>query len=315
MRLLDTACVVGLVLACGGRANHDVSGQVPVSAGGGGLGDGGRGEVPETAEAGSGPAVSLQAGTCVSSSSDTLSGNIDGVPTRLDLSGSRSADGFPDRQASWSDLRASSPDAALWVWGTGGPDGRPQQSAGALIEVPKAGMGSSFYCAASVAASSSPANIGRGISVLLTELSVLGECPGTRVSGEVDVCLGGSAGADCTKDFSATGTVDGSEVRFRDLGGTLSYGSVGGAFEASVVGDGGDGGLILFANASDGKLKGWLRLPDNAPSNAGSVFCLSSAFVVADPQGGYSVAFQSVGRLGPCPGTPVGGELGYCDRL
>jgi hypothetical protein len=102
------------------------------------------------------------------------------------------------------------------------------------------------------------------------------------------------------------------EVRFRNLGGTISAGNVGGDFQASVKGDGSDGGVILFANARDGELRGWLRLPDNAPSNAGSVFCLSSAFVVGQPNGGFAVAFQSVGRLGPCPGTPVGGELGYC---
>jgi hypothetical protein len=219
-------------------------------------------------------------------------------------------------QDSWSDLLASPPDEALLAWGTGGPAGGPQQGAGALIVVPKPDIGSTFYCAAGVAASSSPASTGHAISIALTDLSVLGECPGTPVSGEVDVCLEGSdAGAGCTENFGVTGTVDGSEVRFRDLGGTISVGQGGDGFEASVMGDGGDGGVILFANARDGKLRGWLRLPDDAPSNAGSVFCLSGAFVVAQPNGGYAVAFQSVGRLGPCPGTPVAGELGYCYRF
>ena len=311
MNGLSAACVATLVVACGARTSQDIVGPVLLDAS---ATDGVDASVQDAA---SDAAVSPEAGTCMSSTlSGALSGNIAGVPTKLNLFGSSVASGLPIVQASWSDLLAPSPDEALFAWGTGGPNGGPQQNAGALIVVPKPGTYSTFYCAASVDASSSPANVGHAISIKLTELSRLGQCPGTAVSGEVDVCLGGRAvGADCTEYFGVTGTVDGTEVRFRNLGGTVSAANVAGDFHASVTGNGGDGGVILFANARDGKLTGWLRLPDNASSNAGSVFCLSSAFVVAQSNGGYAVAFQSIGRLGPCPGTPVGGELGYCDRF
>jgi hypothetical protein len=317
MRGFSVACVVSLAVACGGRSSHEVFGLVSVDAGGDDVVDASGSDVADAADAGSDVAVPLEAGTCTSgNSSGALSGNIAGVPTTLNLFGSSSATGVPIVQASWSVLRASSPDEVLLAWGTGGPDGGPQQGAGALIVVPKPGLGSTFYCAASVAANSSPADMGHAASIALTDLSVLGECPGTPVNGDVDICLEGSdAGAGCTEDFGVSGTVDGTDVRFRNLGGALSTADVGGDFHASVTGDGGDGGVILFANAQDGKLRGWLRLPDNASSNAGSVFCLSSAFVVGQPNGGYSVTFQSVGRLGSCPGTPIGGELGYCDRF
>lgn len=312
MNGLRVGCVAALVVACGGRTSQEIVAPAPVDASAPDDGD------ASVADAASDAAVSPEAGTCLSSTaSGALSGNIADVPTRLNVLGDSVGVGLPVVQGSWSDLLARSPDEALLAWGTGGPDGGLQRDAGALIVAPTSGA-SMFYCAASVDANSSPANVGHAISIKLTDLSRLGECPGTSVSGEVDVCLGGSGvgpGPDCTQNFGVTGTVDGSEVRFRNLGGTISFASVAGDFHASVVGDGGDGGVILFANARDGKLKGWLRLPDNAASNAGSVFCLSSAFVLAQNNGAYSVAFQSIGRLGACPGTPIGGELGYCDRF
>jgi len=311
MNGVSAACVAALVVACGGRTSQETVGPVLLDASA-------TDDVDASVEdASSDAAVSPEAGTCMSStSSGALSGNIAGVPSKLNEFGGSGSSGFPIVQASWSDLVARSPDEAMLAWGTGGPDGGPQRNAGALIVAPNPGTDSTFYCAASVDASSSPANVGHAISIRLTDLSLLGQCPGTSVSGEVNVCLGGSdAGADCTQSFGVTGTVDGSEVRFRNLGGAISAANVAGDFQASVTGDGGEGGVILFANARDGKLTGWLRLPDNASSNAGSVFCLSSAFVVAQSNGGYAVAFQSIGRLGPCPGTPVGGELGYCRRF
>jgi len=245
-----------------------------------------------------------------------VTGNIAGVATTLGGFNSISDTGLPVVHDSWLDLRSSSPDKVLLAWGTGGPDGGSQHSAGALVVVPKPGTGSTFYCATSVAASASPDDRGEAVSIALTDLSLLGECPGTKVSGEVDVCLDGSdTDPDCTEDFGVKGSVDGSEVRLKYLGGFSSAGYVDGEFSASVMGDDGDGGVILFDDPGDGELRGWLRVPDDAKSNAGSVFCLSGAFVAAQPSGGYAIAFRSVGRLGPCPGTPVAGELGYCHRF
>lgn len=319
MNGLSAACIAILLVGCGGKTRQDTIGPVLLDAGAtADLDAGATADLDASAEdAASDAAGSPETGTCMpSTSTGAVSGNIAGVPTKLGLVDVGAVLGFPVVQASWSDLRALSPDEALLAWGTGGPEGGLQQRAGALIVVPKPGTPSTFYCAASVAANSSPADVGHAISISLTDLSLLGECPGTSVSGEIDVCLGGShASTDCTPNFGVTGTVDGSEVRFTNLGGSMSAANVAGDFHASMMGDEGDGGVILFANAPDGKLTGWLRLPDNASSNAGSVFCLSNAFVVAQSNGGFAVAFQSIGRVGPCPGTLVGGELGYCDRF
>lgn len=316
MRGLSAGCGLGFLVACGGRASHDDVRPAPADAGGSGVVGAGGIDAVDVAGAGADAAVSLEPGTCMSGTpAAMLSGNIAGVATTLDLVGNSSATGLPVVSGTWWDLRARSPDSALLAWGTGSPDGRPQQAAGALIVVPKPGKGSTFYCAASVAASSSPANVGHAASIALTELSVLGECPGAPASGEVEVCLDGSeAGGGCSEDFGVRGTIDGAELQLRQLGGITSVGNVGDEFQAWVMGDRGDGSVSLFANTGGRKLTGWLRLPNDAASNAGSVFCLSDASVVPQANDGYSITFRSVGRLGACPGVPVAGELGYCYR-
>lgn len=315
MRGLTAVCVVGLVVACGGKSSHDVLDPAPFEADGPDVVDAGGPDVVDAADDGSVEPVSLDAGTCMSStSSGVLSGNIAGVPTTVDTSRGGASIGFPVVQASWGDLRASSSDEALMAWGTGGPDGGAQESAGALIVVPKPGTGSTFYCAAGVAASASPTDTGHAISIALTDLSVLGECPGTRVSGKIEVCLDGTdSGTGCTERFGVSGTVDGSDVELRNVGGTVAIYNTA-DFRLSVVGDGNDRGVIVFGNPHGGDVKGWLRVPEDASANAGSVFCLSDALVVEQDDGGHAITFRSVGRLGSCPGTPVAGELGYCSR-
>ena len=73
-----------------------------------------------------------------------------------------------------------------------------------------------------------------------------------------------------------------------------------------------DEGELLFDTRSDGLVTGWLRVPNGASPNAGTVYCLADGRPTKIAEGAYSVTFDSVGRLGRCPGTSVDGQISLC---
>lgn len=227
-------------------------------------------------------------------------------------------DGWPVIQESWSILRAASADQALIAWGEGGPDGGTQSNAGAVLVLPDTStLGPTYYCAARVEAKLTSDATDPQVAIALSQLSVLGQCPGAPVSGNVQLCTDKGPPTDggdgvCAQGFGVSGTVDGITIDIRDLGGTVlaGAGTPGSIFE--VIGSGHDDGLILVDSRADGSVSGWLRLPNDAGPNAGTIYCLAEGHLTALAAHVYSVTFQSYGRLGQCPGIPIDGKVNLC---
>jgi hypothetical protein len=231
---------------------------------------------------------------------------------------SLSSDGWPVLQKSWSILRAASADQALIAWGESGPDGGTQSNAGAVLVLPETSTsGATYYCAARVEAELTSDPPDPKVAIALSQLSVLGQCPGAPVSGNVQLCtdqgppMDGGDGA-CAQGFGVSGTVDGIAIDIRNVGGTVldGAGTPDSIFE--VIGSDHDDGLILVESGADGSVSGWLRVPNDAGPNAGTIFCLAGGHLTALAAHVYSVTFQSYGRLGQCPGSSIGGMVNLC---
>jgi hypothetical protein len=109
-----------------------------------------------------------------------------------------------------------------------------------------------------------------------------------------------------------SGAIEGVTIDLRNLGGTIYAGDVGAGVGIDVVGDGNDEGVILVDSQADGSVAGWMRIPNSDAPNAGVVYCLENGRARKDADHLYTVTFDSVGRLGACPGTPVEGSLAFC---
>jgi hypothetical protein len=250
-----------------------------------------------------------------------LVGSIDHRSIRLSVTGSASL-GFPVLQSSWSILKAASSSQARLAWGQGDADGGLQHDAGALIVVPdEMPPGATYYCAARVEATATTSgDVEPAVELDLSELSELGRCPGSAVSGTVSVCIGtgrsGDGGVDgCPFDsFLVSGAIEGVAIDLGYLGGTVYAGDVGAGVGIAVVGSGNsnDAGVILLDSQMDGSVAGWIRIPNGDAPNAGVVYCLENGRARKEADQLYKVTFDSVGRLGTCPGTPVEGALAFC---
>ena len=231
---------------------------------------------------------------------------------------SSTSDGWPVIQESWSILKAASADQALIAWGEGGPDGGTQSNAGAVLVLPDASTsGPTYYCAARVEAELASDGPDPQVAIALSQLSVLGQCPGAPVSGNLQLCTDRGPPTDggdgvCAQGFGVSGTVDGITIDIGNLGGTVlgGAGTPDSLFE--VIGSGNDNGLILVDSGADGSVSGWLRLPNDAGPNAGTIYCLAGGHLTALAAHVYSVTFQSYGRLGQCPGIPIDGKVNLC---
>jgi hypothetical protein len=247
-----------------------------------------------------------------------VTGTIDHRAVRIE-SPSASEDGFPVIQESWSILRATSAEEAVLAWGEGDRDGGVQHDAGAVIVVPNASSeGSTYYCAASVDAELTSDAAGSSAAIVLSELSQLGQCPGTPVPGGVVFCsatppLDDAGAGPCAGGFGVSGTVEGLGLDIRNQGGSVSAGEDAlGNIRIDGVVEGNDEGVILLDTDSDGLVTGWLRVPNGSGPNAGTVYCLTDGRPTKLAEHVYSVPFDNVGRLGRCPGIPVDGQLGLC---
>lgn len=137
--------------------------------------------------------------------------------------------------------------------------------------------------------------------------------PGTAVSGNVLLCTDDGADGDggaCAGGSGVSGTVEGVVIDIRGLGGTvlLAPGSSSGVGE--VIGSGSNQAAILVDSRADGTLAGWLRLPNGADSTSGTIYCLENGHAANFAKD--AVTFDSIGRLGQCPGIPIDGQVSLC---
>ena len=234
------------------------------------------------------------------------------------LNASSSSNGWPVAQESWSILRAVSSNQALTTWGEGGPDGGVQHDAGGVLVLPNASPpGATFYCIAQVDAVATSALPNPNVAITLSQLSVLGQCPGAPVTGNVEICTDkgpetdGGGGA-CAGGFGVSGTIDGITIDIRNPGGSVSAGAGTPSSPFEVVGIGNDDSLFLLDSRADGSVAGWLRLPNGAGPDAGAIYCLADGLLTPLAAHVYSVTFQSYSRLGQCPGAPVAGQIALC---
>ena len=231
---------------------------------------------------------------------------------------SLSNDGWPVVQESWSILRAAAGKQVVVAWGESGPDGGTQSNAGAVLLLPDASTSApTFYCAARVEAELTSPAPDLAVAITLSELSVLGQCPGAPVSGNVQVCTDRgppTAGGDgaCAQGFGASGTVDGITIDIHSAGGVVLAGAGTPDSPFEVIGEGNADGLILVDSGADGSISGWLRVPNDAGPNAGTIFCLAEGHLTELAAHVYSVSFQSYSRLGQCPGSPIDGTVNLC---
>lgn len=129
--------------------------------------------------------------------------------------------------------------------------------------------------------------------------------PGTAVSGNVLLCTDDGAdggGGACAGGSGASGTVEGVVIDIRGLGGTVSLAPGSPSGVAEVIGSGSDQAAILVDSRADGTLAGWLGRPNGADPSSGTIYCLENGH--ATNLANHAVTFESIGRLGQCPGHP-----------
>jgi hypothetical protein len=309
-----------LMPACGssaGGGTGGASGGPPGGAGGPGGRGGGAGGGAGGATGGAGPGTGGSAGSglCPGDYSSQSFGTIGDHAFALDPEGSASS-GSPMREGTWSTLRAASTDQVLLAWGQGVTGGGTPPDVGGVIVVPGASPSSAMvYCASDAEpvagdAATSPLAV-------VSHLSFLGNCPGTPVSGSIRVCTAkGPAvdgGAQCY-GFGASGTVEGMDIGLGSQGGSVDRPTQGSDALFDFIASGNNQGGIVVSSAADGSATGWLRLPNGTGSTAGTIYCLANGQVASLGAGAYAVTFQTIGRLGQCPGaTPIAGQIDLCN--
>jgi hypothetical protein len=249
---------------------------------------------------------------------DQVTGTIGGDSFTLNPESSSSAG--TSTQSGWSILRAASEDDALFTWGEGAPDGGSQSIAGGVLVLPHASPpGATYYCAAQVDAEPTSAAPSSKVAITLSQLSVLGQCSGApQVSGDVQLCTDygpvtdGGVRSSCAQGFGVSGTIEGTVITIDHFSGTILTAAGSPPLQFNVIGAGSSEGAIVVDSHADGSATGWLRLPDGSDPNAGAIYCLGDGRATELAPFAYSVTFQTYGRLGQCPGTPIDGQVNLC---
>jgi hypothetical protein len=249
---------------------------------------------------------------------DQVSGTIGGESFTLNPESS-SSDGTIN-QSSWSILRAASEDDALFTWGGSGPDGGTQSIAGGVLVLPDASPpGATYYCAAQVDANPTSTAPSSKVALTLSQLSLLGQCSGApQVSGDVQLCTDygpvtdGGVRSSCAQGLGVSGTIDGTVIDLGQFSGTTLTAAGSPPLQFNVIGAGSGGGAMVVDSHADGSATGWLRLPNGSGPNAGAIYCLGDGHATELAPFAYSVTFQTYGRLGQCPGTPIDGQVSLC---
>jgi hypothetical protein len=297
-----------------GETAGSATGDAAASAAGG-VGGLGAGDADGTVTGGNGQSFATPA-CAPDASMELVTGAIGDRSFTLEPRGS--FEGWPLLRQTWSIVRVASADQALLVWGNGGPGGGIQRNAGGVLVMPDVSPpGATYYCAAQVDADPTFNASGPKAAIALSQLSVLGQCPGAPVAGNVQVCTDGGPAADggggCAQGMGVSGWIDGAAVDLWNLGGQVSRlaDAPSSSFEVFVLGD--DNGLIVVDSGAD-SVAGWLRIPDGPAPNAGTIYCLGGGHLTAlAMKGAYAVTFQSYGRLGRCPGAaPIDGRIDLC---